>query len=67
MSKQPNKVIAVLTVTGIGAMTERRRTQISSWLYDLADHIRTEGDEYTVGRFRARFYDNEQKVRRETT
>ena len=56
------KTIASLTINGIGKMTRERRRQIADWLCDLSTEVSDNGDKYTDGRFRARFYDNPKPI-----
>lgn len=49
------KSTALLTIKSPGTMTKRQRKNIIGWLRSQANHFSKHGDEYTHGRFTARF------------
>ena len=51
------RVIARLTIEKPGKMSDKERGEISYWLSDQAFDLVLEGDNYTEGRFVARYYE----------
>ena len=49
------KSAAILTIKSPGKMSKKGRGDIIKWLRRQADHLQKEGDNYTEGRFTARY------------
>lgn len=47
--------IAKLTIYGAGKMTVKQRNNLAKWLENKAAELRTEGDQWSFGRFVARY------------
>jgi len=56
-AKKPlGKVIGGILIQNVAGMSPAVRSQVANWLRRVGDGIRKGGDQYTTGRFSARFH-----------
>ena len=47
--------VGLITIRSPGKMTKANRKLVARWLRGIADEMNNHGNEYTLGRYRARF------------
>lgn len=48
--------VAKVTIYGLGAMTRKQRMTLHTWLNNVSINIAACGEDYTKGRFTARYF-----------